>query len=158
MFRIGLGIDVHSFANDRKLILGGVEIPHTRGLLGHSDADVLTHSIMDALLGAVAAGDIGKHFPDTDNTYKNISSLILLEKVRKIIKNLQFKIVNIDSVIIVQKPKLLPYIETMQKKIADVLLIEKDSISIKATTSEYLGFTGREEGIICYTNALLQKL
>jgi len=153
--RIGLGIDVHSFVKGRDLILGGEKIEHHSGLAGHSDADVLVHSIMDGLLGAAAAGDIGKHFPDTDNSYKNISSLILLDRVNQIILSKKYSIVNIDSVIIAQKPKVAPYIEKMQKNISGVLKINKDCVSIKATTSEWLGFTGREEGIICYTSVLL---
>ncbi len=157
MYRIGLGIDVHAFAENRKLILGGIDIPHIRGLLGHSDADVLVHSIMDALLGAAAAGDIGKHFPDNDSSYKGISSLLLLKKVRSILEQLDYSIVNIDSVIIAQKPKLLPYIDNMRQNLAAILDLNIERISIKATTSEYLGFTGREEGIASYSNAFLKK-
>ena len=153
--RVGLGIDVHKFEKGRNLIIGGEKIDHHSGLAGHSDADVLVHSIMDGLLGAAAAGDIGKHFPDTDNSYKNISSMILLEKVSKIISEKKYSIVNIDSVLIAQKPKFAPYIDKMRRNIASVLKIDVENISIKATTSECLGFTGREEGIICYTSVLI---
>jgi 2-C-methyl-D-erythritol 2,4-cyclodiphosphate synthase len=157
MYRIGLGIDVHAFCENRDLILGGVKIDYKYGLKGHSDADVLVHSIMDSLLGAATCGDIGKHFPDTDNSFKNISSLILLEKTLEIIKSKNYSIVNIDSVIVAQSPKLINFIPEMQKKISNTLKISLEDISIKATTSEWLGFTGRKEGIICYTNSLLKK-
>lgn len=145
--RVGLGYDVHKLVEDRKLILGGVEIPHTLGLLGHSDADVLVHAIMDALLGAAALGDIGKHFPDTDPTYKGADSMKLMEHVRELIEEKGYVIENVDATIIAQKPKLRPYIEQMEENIAQVLHIEKDQINVKATTEERLGFTGREEGI-----------
>jgi len=157
MLKVGLGIDVHAFEKGRKLILGGIELDYEFGLKGHSDADVLTHSIMDSLLGAASLGDIGKHFPDTDKKYKNISSLILLEKIVWIIKKNGFKINNIDTVIIAQQPKIAPYIEEMKKKLSLIMKIDFDQISIKATTSEWLGFTGRKEGIICYSNCLLNK-
>ncbi|MFL0251984.1 2-C-methyl-D-erythritol 2,4-cyclodiphosphate synthase [Clostridium neuense] len=145
--RIGTGYDVHKLVEGRKLILGGVEIPYSKGLLGHSDADVLIHSIMDSLLGAAALGDIGKHFPDTSEEYKGISSIKLLEEVKKIIEEEGYKIGNIDSTIIAQKPKLSNYIEQMRKNIAKALGIDVKYISIKATTEEGLGFTGKEEGI-----------
>lgn len=145
--RTGIGYDVHKLTEGRKLILGGVEIPHTLGLLGHSDADVLVHAIMDALLGAAALGDIGKHFPDTDERYKGISSMKLLAHVRGLIEQEGYFIENIDAVIIAQKPKLRPYIEEMEQNIADVLKLEKKQMNIKATTEEGLGFTGSEEGI-----------
>ena len=145
--RTGLGYDVHKLTEGRKLILGGVEIPHTLGLLGHSDADVLVHAIMDALLGAAALGDIGKHFPDTDERYKGISSLKLLKHVGDLIGQEGYFIENIDAVIVAQKPKLRPYIDEMEHNIADILKVEKNQINVKATTEERLGFTGREEGI-----------
>ncbi len=145
--RTGIGYDVHKLTEGRKLILGGVEIPHTLGLLGHSDADVLVHAIMDALLGAAALGDIGKHFPDTDERYKGISSMKLLAHVRELVEQEGYFIENIDAVIIAQKPKLRPYIDEMEQNIANVLKLEKNQINIKATTEEGLGFTGSEEGI-----------
>ena len=145
--RVGMGYDVHKLVPERKLILGGVEIPHTLGLLGHSDADVLLHAIMDALLGAAALGDIGKHFPDTDMAYKGISSMKLLEEVRTLVEKAGYVIDNIDATVMAQKPKLRPFIPEMEKKIAQCLQIAEDQINIKATTEEGLGFTGREEGI-----------
>ncbi|KOF56940.1 MULTISPECIES: 2-C-methyl-D-erythritol 2,4-cyclodiphosphate synthase [Clostridium] len=145
--RIGTGYDVHKLVEGRKLILGGVEIPYSKGLLGHSDADVLIHCIMDSLLGAAALGDIGKYFPDTSEKYKGISSIKLLEETKIILENEGYKIGNIDSTIIAQKPKLSKYIEQMRKNIAKTLDIDVKYISIKATTEEGLGFTGREEGI-----------
>lgn len=145
--RTGLGYDVHKLVKGRKLILGGVEIPHTLGLLGHSDADVLIHAIMDALLGAAALGDIGRHFPDTDETYKGISSMKLLAHVGGLIEQEGYFIENIDAVIIAQKPKLRPYIDEMERNIADILKLEKNQVNVKATTEEGLGFTGSEEGI-----------
>ena len=145
--RIGMGYDVHKLTEGRKLILGGVEIPHSLGLLGHSDADVLLHAIMDALLGAAALGDIGKHFPDTDERYRGISSLKLLEHVAELLEEEHYIIENIDATVIAQKPKLRPYIEQMEQNVADTLQIAKEQVNIKATTEEWLGFTGREEGI-----------
>lgn len=145
--RVGMGYDVHKLVEERDLILGGVKVPHTLGLLGHSDADVLLHAIMDALLGAAALGDIGKHFPDTDEQYKGISSMKLLEHVADLIEKEGYVIVNIDATVIAQKPKLRPYIDKMEENIAKVLKIAKDQINVKATTEERLGFTGREEGI-----------
>ena len=145
--RVGIGYDVHKLVEDRKLILGGVEIPHTLGLLGHSDADVLLHAIMDALLGAAALGDIGKHFPDTDERYKGISSIKLLAHVGELLEKEGYFIENIDATIIAQKPKLRPFIEQMEQNIADTLKIEKNQINVKATTEEGLGFTGTQEGI-----------
>lgn len=145
--RVGMGYDVHKLVEGRDLILGGVKVPHTLGLLGHSDADVLLHAIMDALLGAAALGDIGKHFPDTDEQYRGISSMKLLEHVGNLIEQEGYVIENIDATIIAQKPKLRPYIEEMEENIARVLKIEKNQINVKATTEERLGFTGREEGI-----------
>jgi 2-C-methyl-D-erythritol 2,4-cyclodiphosphate synthase len=142
-----MGYDVHKLVENRPLILGGVTIPHTLGLLGHSDADVLVHAIMDALLGAAALGDIGKHFPDTDPQYKGISSMKLLAHVGKLLEEKGYVIDNIDATVIAQKPKLRPYIEEMEQNIAKVLEISKDQVNVKATTEEGLGFTGTEEGI-----------
>lgn len=144
---IGIGYDVHAFADDRKLILGGVEIPHERGLLGHSDADVLIHAVMDALLGASGLGDIGVHFPDTDPQYKDISSLELLKKTKQLLSGHGFRIVNIDAVVIAQRPKIAPHILKMRENLAEVLKVSKTQINIKGTTTEGLGFAGREEGI-----------
>ncbi len=145
--RIGMGYDVHRLVPDRKLIMGGVEIPYELGLLGHSDADVLLHAIMDALLGAAALGDIGKHFPDTDEKYKGISSLKLLEHVGKLLEENGFFIENIDATIIAQKPKMRPYIDRMRENIATTLSIDLSQVNVKATTEEGLGFTGAMEGI-----------
>lgn len=145
--RIGTGYDVHRLVEGRKLIIGGVEIPYEKGLLGHSDADVLLHAIMDALLGAAALGDIGKHFPDTDPAYKGISSIKLLEKVGELLVDRGFLIENIDSTIIAQAPKMRPYIDAMQENIAKALSLDVDFVSVKATTEEGLGFTGTGEGI-----------
>lgn len=145
--RIGMGYDVHKLVENRELILGGVRIPHSLGLLGHSDADVLLHAIMDALLGAAALGDIGKHFPDTDEKYKGISSMKLLEHVGMLLEKNKYVIGNIDATIIAQKPKLRPYIEEMEQNIAKALQISVEQVNVKATTEEGLGFTGTEEGI-----------
>ena len=145
--RIGMGYDVHRLTKDRKLILGGVEIPYEKGLLGHSDADVLLHAIMDALLGAAALGDIGKHFPDTDMKYKDISSIELLEHVGGLLEDKLFLIENIDATIIAEKPKMRPYIDAMRLKIAEALKIDITQVNVKATTEEGLGFTGNGEGI-----------
>ncbi len=153
--RVGIGYDVHSFKKDRKLILGGVEIQHYQGLEGHSDADVLVHSIMDALLGAAGLDDIGVHFPDTDMKYKNISSLKLLSIVKEMILNAGYRIINIDCVLILEKPKISNYSKLMKKNIAQVLEISEDKINIKATTTEKLGFCGREEGIAAESIALI---
>ena len=145
--RIGMGYDVHRLVEDRKLILGGVEIPYEKGLLGHSDADVLVHAIMDALLGAAALGDIGKHFPDTDPAYKGISSIRLLEHVGKLLEEQNYVVGNIDATIIAQRPKMAPHIPQMRANVAKALQIEESQINIKATTEEGLGFTGTGEGI-----------
>ncbi len=145
--RVGMGYDVHKLVEGRDLIIGGVKIPHTLGLLGHSDADVLLHAIMDALLGAAALGDIGKHFPDTDPQYKGISSIKLLEHVAALIEEKGYIVENIDATIIAQKPKMRPYIEEMEKNIAAALNIDVSQINVKATTEEGLGFTGTEQGI-----------
>lgn len=146
-FRIGYGYDVHRLVEGRDLVLGGVCIPHSLGLLGHSDADVLLHAICDALLGAAALGDIGKHFPDTDPKYQGINSLLLLEHVGKLLSKKGYRISNIDATLSLQKPKIAPYIETMRENIARYLVIDMDRVSVKATTTEKLGFEGREEGV-----------
>jgi 2-C-methyl-D-erythritol 2,4-cyclodiphosphate synthase len=145
--RIGYGADVHRFAPDRKLILCGIEIPHTHGLLGHSDADVATHALMDALLGAAALGDIGKHFPDTDAQYKNADSIKLLTHVHRLITNAGYSISNIDITILAEKPKLAPHIENMRQNLATALALPSNDISVKATTTEGLGFVGELQGI-----------
>lgn len=145
--RIGMGYDVHKLVKGRDLILGGINIPYEKGLLGHSDADVIVHAIMDALLGAAALGDIGKHFPDTDPEYKGISSILLLKKVGSLLRENGHTICNIDATIIAQAPKLRPYIDTMNQNVADALGIEVSRVNIKATTEEGLGFTGSGEGI-----------
>ncbi|MCE9654906.1 2-C-methyl-D-erythritol 2,4-cyclodiphosphate synthase [Clostridium celatum] len=154
--RIGMGYDVHKLVENRDLILGGVKIPYELGLLGHSDADVLIHAIMDSLLGASALGDIGKHFPDTDPKYKGISSIELLKEVGKLLKDNNFTIGNIDSTIIAQKPKMAPHIESMRKNIADALNISVNQINVKATTEEGLGFTGEGLGISSQSICLLK--
>ena len=156
--RIGTGYDVHRLTENRKLILGGVEIPYEKGLLGHSDADVLTHAVMDALLGAAALGDIGKNFPDNDDSFKNISSLILLKKVFLLLKDKGYNTINIDATIIAQKPKLSPFITQMRKNLADGLETDIDNISVKATTEEGLGFTGNGEGIAAQAVCLIEKI
>lgn len=156
--RIGMGYDVHRLTEGRKLILGGVEIPYEKGLLGHSDADVLIHAVMDALLGAAALGDIGKHFPDTDEKYRGISSMVLLRRVAKLLEKKCLVIENIDATVIAQRPKLLPYMEQMRSNIAEALGLETDQVNIKATTEEGLGFTGSGEGISAQAVCLLQPL
>ena len=156
MFRIGNGYDVHRLVEGRKLILGGVNIPHSLGLDGHSDGDVLCHALCDAILGACGAGDLGKHFPDTDNKWKGISSLVLLEKTGKIVAERGYQIVNTDATIVAQQPKLAPHIEAMIIGTARTLKIDPDQVSVKATTTERLGFAGREEGIAAHSIALLQ--
>lgn len=156
--RIGIGYDVHQLTDDRKLIIGGVDIPHTKGLLGHSDADVLLHAIMDAILGALCKGDIGKHFSDQDSAFKDISSLILLEKVAELMQAENYVIGNIDAVIVAQKPKMAPHISQMRANIGRVLGCEMDRVNIKATTTEWLGFEGKEEGISSQAVVLLNKI
>ncbi|HAL01298.1 MULTISPECIES: 2-C-methyl-D-erythritol 2,4-cyclodiphosphate synthase [unclassified Exiguobacterium] len=158
MIRIGQGFDVHAFAEDRKLILGGIEIPHTKGLLGHSDADVLLHTIADAALGAIAAGDIGKHFPDTDPEFKDADSAKLLQHVYALVKQQGYALGNLDATVIAQAPKLRPYIDTMRARIAELLEADIEQINVKATTTEWLGFTGREEGIACQAVILLKRI
>ena len=155
--RVGMGYDVHRLAKDRKMILGGVEIPYEKGLLGHSDADVLVHAVMDALLGAAALGDIGKHLPDTDPAYKGISSILLLKHVGKLWDEKGYTIENIDATIIAQRPKMRPYIDTMRQNIADALCIETDQVNVKATTEEGLGFTGEGEGISSQAICAIEK-
>jgi len=155
MNRIGIGFDVHRLVEDRKCIIGGVEIPHSKGLLGHSDADVLTHAICDALLGAAGLGDIGTYFPDNDPKFKNIDSQILLKQVKEEISQLGFKIENIDSIVMAEKPKINPHRAEMKAILSKTLEIEETKIGIKATTTEKLGFTGREEGIAAQSVALL---
>ena len=156
--RIGQGYDVHRLVEGRKLIIGGVDIPYEKGLLGHSDADVLLHAVMDALLGAAALGDIGQHFPDSDERYKGISSIALLKEVGKILQENGYMIENIDPTVIAQRPKLLPYRPQMAENIAAALGIEKEQVSVKATTEEGLGFTGTGEGISAQAIALLSSV
>ena len=155
--RTGIGFDVHQLVPERKLILGGIEIPHDKGCLAHSDGDVLIHAICDALLGAAAMGDIGTHFPDTDNLYRDIDSRILLEKVFMLIKEKGFEICNIDCVITLQEPKIKEFIPAIRAEIAGILKTAADDVSVKATTTEKLGFTGREEGIAAWAVVLLSK-
>jgi len=158
IMRIGIGYDVHKLVENRALIIGGEKILFERGLLGHSDADVLLHAIMDALLGAAALGDIGKHFPDTEMEYSGISSMVLLKNVGELLESKNYRVANIDSVIVAQKPKMAPYIEKMRINIAAALNLEVDQVSVKATTEEGLGFTGRSEGISSQSVCLLEKI
>ncbi|MGD6834553.1 2-C-methyl-D-erythritol 2,4-cyclodiphosphate synthase [Sutcliffiella halmapala] len=157
MFRIGQGFDVHQFAEGRPLILGGITIPYEKGLLGHSDADVLLHTISDACLGAVGEGDIGKHFPDTDPAFKNADSAVLMQQVWELVKEKGYTLGNVDCTIIAQKPKMAPHIETMRARIAELLEADITQVNVKATTTEKLGFTGREEGIAAQAAVLLIK-
>lgn len=156
--RIGQGMDVHAFAEGRKLILGGVDIPHTRGLLGHSDADVLAHAISDALLGAVRGGDIGKLFPDTDPAYKDADSLKLLAAVAAFVREQGYEILDVDSVIAAQAPKLSPYRDQMRQNLADAMGVPVENVGVKATTTEHLGFEGREEGISATATCLCVRI
>ena len=156
-YRTGIGYDVHAFAQDRKLILGGIEIPFEKGLAGHSDADVLLHAITDALLGSLALGDIGQHFPDTDSKYKNSDSSIFLKKANELINESGYSISNIDSVLTLERPKLAPFIPKMREKIAQILGININQVSVKATTTEKLGFVGREEGVAAFATVLIGK-
>ena len=156
--RIGHGYDVHKLVEGRRLILGGVDIPYEKGLLGHSDADVLLHAISDALLGAAALGDIGKHFPDTDSAYKDADSLVLLSQVNKTINSAGYKVSNVDATVIAQAPKLAPHIESMRKNIAYALSADLNDVSVKATTEERLGFTGRGEGISAHAVCIIEKI
>jgi len=155
MIRIGFGFDVHAFAEGRDLWLGGIKVDHPVGLLGHSDADVLIHAICDALLGAANLGDIGRHFPDTADAYKDIDSKIILRQTIKLIREAGYELCNIDSTIVAEEPKLSPYIPLMQKTLTDTMQVDANAISIKATTTERLGFTGRREGIAAYATALI---
>ena len=157
-YRIGSGIDFHKLAEGRELWIGGVKVPHHKGAVGHSDADVLLHAICDALLGAACLGDIGEHFPDNDAAYKNIDSKILLQKTVELINRQGFSIVNIDTTLCLQEPKIKPYIEQMQSAIAPIAGVSQKDISIKATTTERLGFVGREEGLMAYATVLLKKV
>ena len=156
-YRIGFGADFHELVNDRELWIGGVLIPHYKGALGHSDADVLLHAICDATLGAAAMGDIGIHFPDTDKALKNIDSKILLQKTIALIKKENYVVINIDSTLCLEVPKIMPYVDKMRKTIANIIGITEKDISIKATTTEKLGFVGREEGLMAYATVLLRK-
>ncbi|MBL7719317.1 MAG: 2-C-methyl-D-erythritol 2,4-cyclodiphosphate synthase [Flavipsychrobacter sp.] len=158
MYRIGQGIDFHQLAEGRELWLGGVLIPHSKGAVGHSDADVLLHAICDAMLGALALGDIGKHFPDTDNTYKGIDSKVLLQRCYDLIREKGYQVVNVDSTLLLQAPKIGAYVEQMQHAIAGILHLSIHDVSVKATTTEKLSFIGREEGVVATANVLLQKL
>ncbi|WP_419960358.1 2-C-methyl-D-erythritol 2,4-cyclodiphosphate synthase [Psychrobacillus sp. BM2] len=157
MMRIGQGFDVHEFAENRPLIIGGIEIPYERGLIGHSDADVLLHTITDAALGAIGEGDIGRHFPDTDPDFKDADSAKLLEYIWKLVDARGYKLGNIDCTIIAQKPKMAPYIETIRTRVAELLQADVSQVNVKATTTEKLGFTGREEGIASMATILLLK-
>jgi len=150
LFRIGFGYDAHRFVEGRPLIIGGLEIPHVRGLKGHSDADVLTHAIMDAILGAMAMGDIGRHFPDSDPAYKDIDSLLMLERVMDWVKGKNLRINNLDTTIVAEKPKLAPYVKRIQERLSEVLDVRLEQVNIKASTSEGMGFCGRQEGIEAY--------
>ncbi len=155
-YRIGLGVDFHQLAEGRPFMIGGVHIAHTKGATGHSDADVLLHAICDALLGAACLGDIGVHFPDTDSRYKNIDSKILLKETIRLIRQENYQIVNIDSTLCLQEPKIKPYIPQMQETIADIVGVSSKNISIKATTTEQMGFVGRKEGVVAYATVLLE--
>ena len=157
-YRIGSGVDFHQLAAGRELWIGGVQIPHHKGSLGHSDADVLLHAICDAMLGALCLGDIGFHFPDTNEAYKNIDSKILLQKTADLIKQKGYGVVNIDSTLCLEAPKIAPFVSQMQLAIANILSIQLTDISIKATTTEKMGFAGREEGLVAYATVLLKKL
>ena len=157
MFKTGIGFDAHPLVEDRPLVIGGVNIPHSRGLQGHSDADVLVHAVMDAILGALALGDIGEHFPDTEDEFEGANSLELLSRVQKMIEDKGYCCENLDSIIIAEKPKLKSYIGEMRENLASVLKINIDQLSIKATTTEHMGFTGREEGIVAQAIVLLKS-
>lgn len=158
MIRIGQGFDVHKFEEGRPLIIGGITIPHEKGLIGHSDADVLLHTITDAALGAIAEGDIGRHFPDTDAAYKDVDSAVLLEKIWELVTARGYELGNIDCTIMAERPKMAPYIESIQKRVAKLLQADISQVNIKATTTEKLGFTGREEGIASMATILLKKV
>ena len=157
-YRTGIGYDIHAFSENRKLIIGGIEIPFNKGLIGHSDADVLLHAITDALLGAVALGDIGKHFPDSDEKYKDADSKLFLKKSYQLVKKHKFELGNLDAVVVLEKPKLSPFIQNIRESIATILESKIDQVSVKATTSEKLGYIGREEGIAAFATVLVVKL
>lgn len=158
MYRIGFGVDYHQLGEGRELFLGGVHVPHDKGAIGHSDADVLLHAICDAMLGAACLGDIGVHFPDTDERYKNIDSKILLKETSRLVTEEGYKPVNIDSTICLEEPKIKPFVGEMQKAIAGILGLREKDVSIKATTTEKMGFVGRKEGVVAYATILLQQL
>lgn len=157
MIRVGQGFDVHKFEEGRPLIIGGIEIPHERGLVGHSDADVLLHTITDAALGAIGEGDIGRHFPDTDAAFKDVDSAILLEKIWELVNERGYVLGNIDCTVIAERPKMSPHIHAIQARVAELLKADVSQVNVKATTSEKLGFTGREEGIAAMATILLIK-
>jgi len=157
-YRIGFGVDFHQLAEGRELVIGGINVPHNKGAVGHSDADVLLHAICDALLGAANLGDIGVHFPDTDSKYKNIDSKILLRETISLVKKKNYQLVNIDSTLCLQEPKIKPYIPQMQKAIAECIDTSENNISIKATTTEQMGFVGRKEGVVAYATVLLETI
>jgi len=156
-FRIGFGIDFHQLVEDRDLWIGGIQIPHHKGAMGHSDADVLLHAICDAMLGALALGDIGLHFPDTDPTFKGIDSKLLLQRTYQLITAKGYRVVNIDSSLCLEAPKIKPYVKQMEQTIANIVGVQPEDVSVKATTTERMGFVGREEGLVAYANVLLQK-
>ena len=156
-FRIGFGIDFHQLVEDRDLWIGGIQIPHHKGAMGHSDADVLLHAICDAMLGALALGDIGLHFPDTDTAFKGIDSKLLLQRTYQLITEKGYRVVNIDSSLCLEAPKIKPYVKQMEETIASIVGVEPEDVSVKATTTERMGFVGREEGLVAYANVLLQK-
>jgi 2-C-methyl-D-erythritol 2,4-cyclodiphosphate synthase len=156
-FRIGFGIDFHQLVEDRDLWIGGIQIPHHKGAMGHSDADVLLHAICDAMLGALALGDIGLHFPDTDPAFKGIDSKLLLQRTYQLITEKGYRVVNIDSSLCLEAPKIKPYVKQMEQTIASIVGVQPEDVSVKATTSERMGFVGREEGLVAYANVLLQK-
>jgi 2-C-methyl-D-erythritol 2,4-cyclodiphosphate synthase len=156
-FRIGFGIDFHQLVEDRDLWIGGIQIPHHKGAMGHSDADVLLHAICDAMLGALALGDIGLHFPDTDPAFKGIDSKLLLQRTYQLITEKGYRVVNIDSSLCLEAPKIKPYVKQMEQTIASIVGVQAEDVSVKATTTERMGFVGREEGLVAYANVLLQK-
>ena len=156
-FRIGFGVDFHQLVHERDLWIGGIKVPSDKGAMGHSDADVLLHAICDALLGALALGDIGQHFPNTDEKYRNIDSKILLKESFRLVQEKKYSVVNVDSTVCLEKPKIMKYADAMRATIASILQIEIDDVSIKATTTEKLGFIGREEGLAAYATVLLRK-
>ena len=158
MFRIGFGVDFHQLVNDRELWIGGIKIPHHKGSVGHSDADVLLHAICDALLGALALGDIGLHFPNTFEEFKNIDSKILLQRTMKLVSQKKYTVVNVDSTLCLEEPKIKPYVSQMLQVIADIIGIDKDDVSVKATTTEKMGFAGREEGLFAQATVLLKTI